>query len=301
MTERDHSHFWPLSSAEELAEALREQGEQPDDIAGLLLILWRLREWSAPVPSTADTQRLIASLTPLAQSIAPVPTPPLSPVRRALRGQRIRNRESFPYWLLDALPGQVVLLQPIFWLASALIAVAGAVLMMASTSVDRVAVLRSLGPLIACIAITNVFRSSRLNVLEIELSCLLSPLRLILTRLFLVLSYDVAIGLVLSVILWSQIGSQDLLALTLHWLSPLLLVTGLALVLSNRLPVVAAIGIAYASWLFFLIMVIVEEQQGFFSNLVETGEVMIAAIGVVLVTVALLQLRTRLPRLLPYS
>ena len=65
-------------------------------------------------------------------------------------------------------------------------------------------------------------------------TCLPSPVQMVLARLVIVLGYDVALALGLGVVLWAG-GSAQVLALTLFWSMPLLLVAGLALVLSLRL------------------------------------------------------------------
>src|SRR5258708_15277486 len=71
---------WPFERPEHLNDALREQGATPEECADLLPALLRLSEWQAPQPSPADTQRLLARLTP------ELPAP--SPVRQALRRDR---------------------------------------------------------------------------------------------------------------------------------------------------------------------------------------------------------------------
>src|SRR5438552_2234993 len=118
---------WLFERPEQLAEALREQGAAPEEIADLLPALRRLSEWQAPQPSPTDTRRLLA-------------------------------------------------------------------------------------------------------------------------RLATALGYGVGLGLALSLALWVG-GTGQVLALTLSWLMPLLLVAGLALMLSLRLSVQAAASLAYGVWL----------------------------------------------------
>ena len=97
-------------------------------------------------------------------------------------------------------------------------------------------------------------------MLELELVCPPSPLQLVMARLVIVLGYDVGLGLALGLVLWAG-GAEHVLALTLSWLMPLLLVVGLALLLSLRLPVQAAASLAYGSWLAILAMAMVVLSQ----------------------------------------
>ena len=72
-------------------------------------------------------------------------------------------------------------------------------------------------------------------MLEFELASPPSPRQLTLARrLVVVLSYDLALGLLLSLLLWPRSGAGFWL-LTLHWLAPLLLGVGLTLLLSLAL------------------------------------------------------------------
>ena len=77
---------------------------------------------------------------------------------------------------------------------------------------------------------------------------------------------------------------------------PLLLVVGLAFLLSMRLPVPAAASVAYASWLAILTLT---TTSGLQTLLLVPGLLALGCIGVVLLFIALLRLRTDMPRLLP--
>src|SRR5258707_1286704 len=82
--------------------------------------------------------------------------------------------------------------------------------------------------------IPAVLRGVGLGAGECEIACPASPVQLTLARLAVVLGYDVALGLCLSVVGWLRAmhAGASFLAVTLHWSMPLLLVAGLALVLS---------------------------------------------------------------------
>jgi hypothetical protein len=116
-------------------------------------------------------------------------------------------------------------------------------------------------------------------------------------RLVIVLGYDVLLGLALSLAFWLGATGQ-VLELTLSWLMPLLLVVGLAFLLSLRLSASAAASVAYASWLAILTLTATSGLQ----TLLLVPELLgLGCIGVVLLIIALLRLRTDLPRLLPQS
>lgn len=276
---------WPFERPEQLAEALREQGATPEECADLLPALHRLSEWEAPRPEPADTRRLLAHLTSA--------LPAFSPVRQAIREHR-QHRISL---LLATARAQVSLFGPGFWLVSALITLLGAAIVLSNLRLDQEMVLRISGPLLAYLGTIIAFRGKGARVLELELVCLPSPLQLAVARLVIVLGYDVGLGLALGLLLWAG-GAGHVLALTLSWLMPLLLVAGLALLLSLRLSTQAAASLAYVSWLAFLVISTIPGLQALL--LTPALLVLPGCIGLALLFIALLRLHVDMHRLLPH-
>jgi hypothetical protein len=288
---------WPFERPEQLADALHEQGATPEESADLLPALRRLSEWQAPQPEPADIRRLLARLT--------MELPALSPVRQAIREHR-QHRIS---WLLATARAQVSLFGLGFWLVSALVTLVGAGVVSSNVLVDagvassnvlpvQEVILRASGPLLGYLGTIVAFRGREARVLELELVCLPSPLQLALARLVIVLGYDVGLALTLSLALWAG-GSGQVLALTLSWFMPLLLVAGLALLLSLRLSMQAAASLAYGSWLALLA---ISTISPFHALLLTPGLLVLpGCIGLALLAIALLRLHADMHRLLPYA
>jgi hypothetical protein len=288
-----HQSSWPFERPEQLTDALREQGATPEERADLLPALRRLSEWQAPQPSPADTRRLLAMLSRA--------LPAFSPVRQAIRERQQRQRTRVTFLLATA-RAQVSLFGLGFWLVSALVTLLGAVIVVSNVVPDQALVLQALvlrisGPLLAFLGTIVAFRGRGARVLELELACLPSPLQLALARLVIVLGYDVGLSLALSLLLWAG-GSGEGLALTLSWLMPLLLVAGLALLLSLRLSMQAAASLAYGSWLAVLAIGTISPLQALL--LAPALLVLPGCIGLALLAIALLRLHTTMPRLLPH-
>src|SRR6266567_6500240 len=275
---------WPFERPEQLTDALLEQGATPEECANLLPAVRRLSEWQAPHPTPADTRRLLAMLS--------TALPAFSPVRQAIREHR-QHRISF---LLATARAQVSLFGLGFWLVSALVTLLGTVVVLGRVIEDQDVVLRAGGPLLAYLGTIVAFRGRGARVLELELVCLPSPLQLALARLVIVLGYDVGLGLALSLALWAG-GTEQVLALTLSWFMPLLLVAGLALLLSLRLPVRAAASLAYGSWLAILTIGSTTNLQALL--LTPALSVLPGCIGVALLAIALLRLHADMHHLLP--
>jgi hypothetical protein len=287
-----------------LQAALREQGEREEDIPSLLPTLEALEQWKSPVPSQVDTQRLVELLV----SYLPVPGGraagrTLSPVRAA-REQQMLSRGARLGWMLDVGVAQVGLLRPSFWIASVFLSLLGMLVLYYDASLHEATLLRALGPLFAVLGVSSVFRSVRLRTLEMELSCPISPMRLALIRLALVLGYDIGLGFAISLGLGTIRDpgpGSNVVTLMLHWLAPLLAVSGLALLLSLRLSAEVAAGLAYGLWLSVLAFSLIEEAPGRLRPLLESGEAVLALSGVALLALGILRSQAAVPRLLPRS
>jgi hypothetical protein len=223
--------------------------------------------------------------------------PSFSPVRQAIREYR-QHRISF---LLATARAQVSLFGPDFWLVSALVTLLGAVIVLSKAIPNQdvtLLVLRASGPGLSYLGTLAAFRGREARTLELELVCLPSPLQLAIARLVIVLGYDVGLGLALSLLLWAG-GSGQVLALTLAWFMPLLLVAGLALLLSLRLSVQIATSLAYGSWLAFLAISAISPLRVLF--LAPGLSVLPGCIGLALLALALLRMHAAMYRLLPHS
>jgi hypothetical protein len=270
---------WPLDSSEHMFEALGEQGMVPEEAIELAPLLLKLAEWQAPVPSSADTQQLLSGLQRF--------MPRVSPVRQAVQARWTKPHNAFIN-MLALVRAQVSILHVSFWLASLVITLLGAIVVFGSAAVAHDVFLRAFGPLLAYLSTVSAFRAADLQVLEFELVCPPSLLQLSIARLVIVLSYDVGLGLLLSLFFWLG-RSADVLNLTLSWLMPLLLVAGLALLLSLWMNVRAAALLAYSGWLAALIVSVVVQAAGYPAPLLSmSGTVIIGLIGLVLLLIAML-------------
>jgi hypothetical protein len=282
--------FGPFEGRDDLDAALRKQEATPAEIADLAPVARRLADWPHRRTSPADTQRLLAALAPL------VPAPSL--VRQALRA-RFEHSPSRMAWLLETARAQVSLFGLAFWLVSALVTFVGAVVVLGNSNAplsSQELLLRASGPFLASLGSVVAFRGARERVLECELVCPPSPPQLAMARLVIVLGYDVGLGLALCLVLWAG-GTAQVLALMLSWFMPLLLVAGLALLLSLRLSVQMAAALAYGGWLAVLAANATWGLQVL--PLTPLTDVLLGGLGLALLAIALLRLHAGLPHLLP--
>jgi hypothetical protein len=201
----------------------------PDEaMAGLLA---RVASVPVPTPSAAETEALISRLGSVGL---------VHPTRRA----------TWPLELADVLAAaraQLLVFPAGFWLASAAAMLVGVALIGLGLDPSCSLVLYLVGPLLAYVGMHGAFQGTSLGVDELELACPISPRQLTLARLVVMLAYQVACATVLSAPL-ALSGGSGLLGLTLSWLAPFLLASGLMLLLSLRLPIAQAATGVYAAW-----------------------------------------------------
>lgn len=277
-------------SAAHLAEILAASGLADQEIADLEGVLPALAAWRAPQPAPSDTRRLLEGL----RRSSPRP----SPVRQALA--RPLDASARALLVLQVAQGQVRVLGRDFWLLSAAVVAVGALLASASTPPTQALLLRAIGPLLAYLGTASAFRGAGLGALEAELATTTSTVRLVLARLVVVLAYDVLLGLVLSLVLELRFpgGAGGLLAVSLHWLAPLLLVAGGGLLLSAWLPLKLAVGAVYAAWLVAVGAWQLLLTLGSPSAAAVPAEALLSLLSAAMIVVALARLQSAVPRLL---
>jgi hypothetical protein len=270
---------------DDLREALRELDATPAEIAAWAPLVRRLTEW----PEGHITQASQGYLLSVLEQAMPLH----STVRQAIRERKPRRVTA----LLAIARTQVSLFGLGFWLVSALVTLLGAAVVLGRMIPDQELALRVSGPLLAFLGTIVAFRGRGARVLELELVCLPSPLQLAIARLVIVLGYNVGLSLALSLVLWAS-GSGQVLALTLAWFMPLLLVAGLALLLMLRFSVQTASAVAYGSWLAFLAISAVSHLQGLL--LAPVLLVLPGCIGLAGLALALLRMHANMHHLLPH-
>jgi hypothetical protein len=278
--------------------ALREQGATPAEVtAWSPIVVGLAHDWPEHAITPVDTQRLLSALASLA--------PRRSAVRQAVRARYAQWQGSLA-WLCDTALAQVNILRLSFWVASGLVTLLCVYLELASRGDNSAFLLRALAPLLAYIGVSAAFRGVGLRTLEYEVACPPSPTQIALARMVVVLGYDVVLSLALSLAGWfrSLSGGPGGLEITLYWLTPLLLVTGLALALSLRLPSSLAAGVAYGCWLaaLGLFYLVYENAPHARASAIFTipiaAEIVIGLTGLALLTTAIARFSSSVSRLI---
>jgi hypothetical protein len=220
-------------------DSLRELGETDEQVAATLSILLSIAAEKSPLPSRRETEALLANLQKALESTT----------TRAGRAPGILSiLASELKAVLSVARAQLMVFPAAFWVASGVVMLGGVFLVGLGLDPSRTLVFYLVGPLLAYLGMRSAFQGTSLGVLELELACPISPRQLTVARLVVMLGYQVLTGLLLSAPLWLT-GGRAMLSLTSVWLAPLLLASGLTLVLSLRVSMPRAAALVYAGWM----------------------------------------------------
>jgi hypothetical protein len=225
---------WPLDSPAHLADALREQGAGPEEVAELVPALAHLAQWRAPTPTGTETARLLGVLAERLPA-------PAGWAGASLPWERLRGR-----WQIVA--RQPRLIHPGVWLGTTL-GIAGAAL--------YAAVLRGPGglnvlgmflPIIAAGGMAFLYGAPADHSLEVALATPTSARLVLLSRVVLLLGYDLLLALG-ATLLVAALHGQGLAAVgAALWLGPVALLSAGSLLLSLVFGPAVAVVSACAVW-----------------------------------------------------
>lgn len=222
-------------STEEVAHDLDGQ------IASAVLapVLDRLDDWAVPEPGPAETEALIASLRPL----LPAPAQQKRPTARFRDTALEAPRAS----ILRALLPQLHVFHPAWW-AGSLLAVLLCLALAAPLAAQSVPV-SALAPVLVIAGLICSFQTLRGSALELELSCPITPAQAILSRMLVVLGYNLVLGCLAALFYGGPV-----LMMLLAWCASVLLFAGLVLGLTMYTDTTTAAVIATGVWVAQLLL-----------------------------------------------
>ncbi|KLU62376.1 hypothetical protein CEB3_c12370 [Peptococcaceae bacterium CEB3] len=135
-----------------------------------------------------------------------------------------------------------------YWLISAAIFILGYIII-TGTVHNPYLCLIALAPMPFILGMIEVFKGREQGVLEIELSCRITPQQVMLSKLLLIGLYNIALNTVLSVALSLFHPGLILWQITLSWLTPLAVVSSLTLWLAQHIRGGYAVTAVLGLWL----------------------------------------------------
>lgn len=230
-------------------QILTELGEETEQ-ADLFQTMEHLDQYTVVAPSVQSTEELIAFLKPVLQEQSCTVQEDVkafpAPHDMAADGKRISGRRRLPA-ILQLLQPQAMLLSRWFVLLSVLVLIAGLAITKAING-NMLRFLANASPVLGILTVFYEFRAKLSGTLELEAACPYSPAQLAAARLAVVLSYDALLCLAVTPFV-SYFQGQMLWQVIVSWFAPLLLVLGVALVVSLRFGIMGGCLVAATVWL----------------------------------------------------
>ncbi len=145
---------------------------------------------------------------------------------------------------------QIPLIGQGIWAASLVVLLMGMILtyLFPNANGPSAGLLALTAPIVAASGIALIYGPENDPAVEMEYATSISPALILLARLVLVYSYNLALALATSVMLWLLTSGVALWPLILSWLAPMLFLSALALALSVIWNSQAAIIVAFSAW-----------------------------------------------------
>jgi hypothetical protein len=206
------------------------------DMEGLGETLAMLDNYTITPPSPADKDHLLACLTPVLEKQN-------SDKNLATSKQRTLCQEC--YERLQLVAAQTKLLSRWFIILSAVILLSGLSVINALDG-DTLRFMANAAPLLGILTILYQFRANYNHMTELEASCPYTPAQLASARLLAVLAYDILLCLAAS--LFANFENYVLWQVVAHWLAPLLLTLGIALLASLQFGILGGCLLSTVAW-----------------------------------------------------
>lgn len=162
----------------------------------------------------------------------------------------VGNRETAAYQanrLIRLIAMEMTLFHPSYWITLILVYAAGYLGILASGYLSPPLILFLIAPLPGILGAVELYRSRDERMLELEMSCVHNGASVLLAKLFLVGCSTVCFNFIFA---WGITGSSStgIMHLTLLWLAPFTVISGLAMVAVARLRGSAAVMLVLSLW-----------------------------------------------------
>ncbi|REK76949.1 hypothetical protein [Paenibacillus paeoniae] len=125
---------------------------------------------------------------------------------------------------------EITFMNPMYWITCLALYVAGVLLILGG--LNATFIITAIAPMPFLLGLMEVFKGRDSRMMELEASCKFNAVQIILVRLWIVTVYSVLVNSILSLLFTPNGGELLLKDVTLLWLTPLSLTSGLALTMA---------------------------------------------------------------------
>ncbi|MBZ9686911.1 hypothetical protein G9F72_011300 [Clostridium estertheticum] len=148
--------------------------------------------------------------------------------------------------LIGMAAGEIAFISKIYWTFCTVLFLVG--YFVSINQINPYITIMALAPLPSILGIVEVFKGRDSGVLEIELSCKISAIEIMLSRILVIGIYSIFMNTALSALLYMFRSNIDLWKLSVLWLTPFTLVSGVSLWIAMKIKGDYAVGAIVSVW-----------------------------------------------------
>lgn len=212
-----------------------------------------------------------------------------------LRGYVPKKKSSFKIFdLLKIASREISFMSSTYWLVSFTLFIIGAYFIW----INEGSIMNSRNPYISALllapvpfilGIIEIFRGREEGVIELELSCKISIGEIMFSRLIIICIYSILLNTMLSLALLYFNNGILLLRITLMWLTPFTIISGIGLILVSRMRGSYVAAIFTGIWM-VLVMAILTEKK-IMDRLIEINITVYAVLTIIGVILMVIQIK----------
>ncbi|MBP1995170.1 hypothetical protein [Paenibacillus eucommiae] len=174
---------------------------------------------------------------------------------------RLKARPKLRLWMrmqrvLRLAASELSMMSPLYWIVSAALYVSGFMMIGFKFHATPAFSLFALAPLPFILGLMEVFRSRDERMLELEMSCVFNAASVMLSKLSMIGVYNILLNSLCSLWLIRITEQTHLWDITLLWMTPFTLISGLSLVAAIHLRGSTAVLFVMTLWLSFCLILI---------------------------------------------
>ncbi|MBW9148865.1 hypothetical protein K2F40_07810 [Clostridium sp. CM028] len=154
--------------------------------------------------------------------------------------------------------GEITFISKIYWVFCTAIFIIG--YFISINQIDPYITIMALAPLPSILGVVEVFKGRDSGVLEIELSCKISAIEIMLSRILVIGIYSIFMNTALSVVLYMFRSNIDLWKLSVLWLTPLTLVSGVSLWIAMKIKGDYAVAAIVSIWSMVILYMCIDKK-----------------------------------------
>lgn len=158
--------------------------------------------------------------------------------------------------LLRIAASEVSIMRSYYWIISAILYLVGYIMLGLKIDLSPTFILFVLSPIPFILGMIEMFRSRDEGMMEMEMSCTFSGASVMLAKLCVISSYNIVLNVIAAFFYISQSEGSFIGNITLMWLTPFTIISGLSLLISIRLRSHTAVLCMLSIWISFCLIII---------------------------------------------